>query len=194
MAYFGSSDQLIQVSTGNVRTALDKFDSTMPNNAARNPLGAPYFDNAVSAAAPNGIPTKYRYVRYNSTANAAVQANPAAVWWTDNTFTTVTGTKSESWGGQSSFAGVLMLNSTDLTTLTATILNGNYCFIAVAGYVKAVVSPAAAAGDQLFASATDWTTNGGFTKVTVGAATAGRIAAFTYGASASDVLVYAESM
>lgn len=195
MAQYGSSDQTVQVTTGNVRTTMDKFDATQLNNAARNTLGSVYVDNAVTAANPNGAPTKYRYVRYNSAANSvALQANPAAVYWTDNTFTVVTGKISEAWtANASSFAGLLMPNTTDFVGLTAALLNGNFIWIAVSGLVKAVVSAAAAAGDQMMATV-DMSTTGGLTKVAAGVAPTNRVAGYAAAASPSDVWVFAESL
>jgi len=195
MANFGPSDITAQVTTGNVRTTMDIYDTTKPANGAQNPLGTLYYAvEAVSAANPNGVPTVYRYVRYNSTANPAVQANPVAVWWADATFTTVTGKLSEAWGamGASAFAGIIMPNSTDISGLTAAKLNGNFVWIAVHGYVKAVLSAASAAGDKLMAAAADFNTTGGLTNVAVGVAATSRIAAYAAAASPSDVWVVAE--
>lgn len=194
MAQFGPSDQTIQISSGNVRTTLDKFDATQLNNNAQNTLGSAYWDSTVSAAFPNGLAVKYRYVRYNSAANPAVQAAPAAVYWTDQTMTTVTGKLSEAWGSSSAFAGLLMPNSTDFVGLTAAILNGNFVWIATAGIVLGVVSAAAAAGDQLLATQADWTTTGGFSKVAVGVAPTNRVAGYAFAASPSTVFVAAESI
>lgn len=194
MAQYGPTDYTLQVTTGNFRTTMDVFNASAPNNGAVNSLGAALFDNASTAANPNGAPTKYRYVRYQSTANPAVQAAPAAVWWKDATYTVVTGVSAEAWGGASSFAGLLMPNSTDKAGLTAAILNGNFVWIAVAGIVTGVVFAAGAAGAQLFASQADWTTTGGFSSVAVGGATVGRQAAFTFGASPNTVYVNAESI
>ena len=65
---------------------------------------------------------------------------PAPVYWTDNTFTPVTGITTEALGGTTlglAFpAGYLMVNTTDLTTLTAAQLVGAQVLIQVAGYLK----------------------------------------------------------
>lgn len=197
MGQYGPCDYTVQVTTGNFRTTMDKFDANKLNNGAVNTLGCAYYDNGPQpplVANVNGVVTKYRYVRYNSTANSvAVQAAPAAVYWTDATMTTVTGKVSEALGAQGFPAGLLMPNSTDITGLTAALLNGNFVWIAVAGIVLAVASAAAAAGDQLFATL-DMSTTGGLSKAAVGAATTGRQFGFALAASPSTVYVAVESI
>ncbi len=163
MAQYGSSIQTMQITTGKARTTLDTYVASgtptpyLPNGAKAQ-LGAAYYDNTPSTTYPNGLPAKYRYVRYNSTANAAVSAYPAPVFWSDKAHTTVTSTMSESLTGtQQDIAGWLMINSTDLTTLTATILNGNFVWVCVAGLVTTAASAGStAAGDWLIGSATAW--------------------------------------
>lgn len=193
MSYFGEVFTP-EISSGNVRTALDLFDATKPNNGARNPLGAKFRAAVITAANPNGAPAVYRYVRYNSTANSiAVQSGPAVVYYTDATFTTVTGKFSESLGLQSYVAGYLLLNSTDKSGLTAAILNGNFCWIAVAGFVSAAVSAATTAGDQLIATG-DMSTTGGTARIAGAAATTGRVAAYASAASPGNINVVVESI
>ena len=214
MAQFSPSNQTVQVTTGNVRTTVDfpnptvagsglnlvGFPNPYPSPAFPNPLGSTFWDNAVTTANPNGTPTKYRYVRCVFTATPAIQAAPACVWYTDATMTSVTATLAESLTGtRSSFAGLIMPNSTDLSTLTTALLKANggaAVWIAVAGIVTGVVSDATAAGDQLFASAVDWTTAGGFgaTHIAAATATTGRRAATASAASPSTVYVEAESL
>jgi hypothetical protein len=128
-------------------------------NGAYATLGQAYLapvNPALLSAAANGqgAPLVLRYVRYNSTANPAPLAYPAAVYWTDETFTTVTGVFSEgnpaATGNLNSLAGVLLVNSTTVSGLTATLLNGNYVWIATSGFVKGVAVPASTAiGDSL---------------------------------------------
>jgi hypothetical protein len=203
MAQFSPSNQTVQVTTGNVRTTVDFPNTSLgtplpyPTGVFPNPLGSTFWDNAVSTANLNGQPTKYRYVQFKGTLAPAIQARPAAVWWLDLTMTTVTPTLAEAWGGASSFAGLLMPNSTDVSGLTTAQLQANggaAVWIAVGGIVTNVASPAAAAGDQLFGAAADWTANGGFTKVAVGAATVGRQVGYAFGASPSTVFLTAESI
>lgn len=177
----------IQVSTGNVRTTVDVFDATKVNNGQANQLGASYLDPVTGC--------KYRYVQFKATATPAIQATPAAVWWVDAAKTQVTPTKSEAYAASPSFAaGLLMPNSTDVTGLTTAKLQNNFVFIAVAGVVAGVASAAAAAGDKLMATQTDWTTTGGFGKVANGAAATDKVVAYAKAASADAVDVVVESL
>jgi hypothetical protein len=175
MAIFGPSNQNATITTGNFRTTVDLFTATQPGtyplpNGQKNPLGTSYYDATVSLAFPSGLGAKYRYVRYNSTANPALLAAPAPVYWTDNTFTTVTGVLSESLGGAAGInnvAGYLMPNTGDLTTLTAAILNGNFVWICVGGLVlNAIVPASTAVGDAIIGA------TGNFTNARVAANTA----------------------
>jgi len=136
-----------QVTTGNVRTTMDKYDTTQLNNGAKNPLGAVYFDS-------NGV--KYRYVQYNSSGNAtAVLAYPGVVYWVDALRTQVTALYSEALTAKvNSVAGYMMINSTDVSTLTAALLNTNYIWIAVAGYVKGAASVASTVADDILIGST----------------------------------------
>lgn len=159
------------INTGNPFTSIDPYiasatstqqviQSNQPPypNGAYNTLGqaylAPVNPAALSAAKGQGAPLVIRYVRYNSTANPAVLTAPAAVYWTDETFTTVTGVFSEgnpaATGNLNSFAGIMLVNSTAVSGLTAAILNGNYIWIATSGFVPGVAVPASTAiGDSL---------------------------------------------
>lgn len=205
MAQFGPTNQTVEFR--NPRTQVDFPILTavsvgpFPSPQLPNQLGVVYYDNAVTIANPNGTPTKYRYVRFVATATPAIQATPAPVWWTDATMTAVTATSAESWAGANSqaFAGFMMPNSTDVSTLTTALLKANGgagVWIAVAGIVTGVASPAAAAGDNLFASTADWATTNGFVKITAGVtvATAGKLSAIAFAASPSTVIVTAESL
>jgi hypothetical protein len=172
MAQFGASIQTAQITTGNFRTALDPFVpgfAGYPNNPGeRNPLGAAYYDSTGSASNPWGVPGKYRYVRYNSTINPTPIATPGPVFWTDATFTTVTGVESESLGGGvlNMVAGLMMPNTTNLPSLTAATLNGNFVWICVGGYVSGVIAATAVAGSTIIAA------TGNFAVTALGLATA----------------------
>jgi hypothetical protein len=162
MAQFGASIQTAQITTGNFQTTVDPSVSGYagyPNNPGqRNPLGAAYYDSTGSNSNPWGTPGKYRYVQYKSTSNPALTnlTAPAPCYWVDNTFTSVTPVSSESTtAGINSVAGLIMPNTTALTTLTAALLNSNFIWICVGGFVSGVVGIAGiAAGDSIIGSAT----------------------------------------
>jgi hypothetical protein len=140
-------------------------------NGAYNLLGQAYLSPVIpgllSTVNGQGAPLVLRYVRYNSTTNANCLAYPAPVAWTDETFTTVTGTFSEgnpaATGNLNSFAGLLLVNTTiypgSLTgAQLATALNGNYVWIATSGFVKGAYVPGSTAiGDSLTMSSGNFT-------------------------------------
>lgn len=165
MAQFGASIQTAQITTGNFQTTIDQYVSGYagyPNNpGARNQVGAAYYDSTGSNSNPWGVPGKYRYVQYVSTSNPALTSvtGPFLVYWVDATFTSVTPVYSESLtGGINMVAGLAMPNVTALTTLTAAILNNNYIWICVGGYVSGVyiASASVSAGNSLYGSTTNF--------------------------------------
>jgi hypothetical protein len=211
MAQYGYSKQSTEVFTGNVRTVMDVLTSSTnyaagPNQSALNPFGQVWADNAQSAKlegtltqTPNGIPSKYRYVKYLSTDTTAMKAAPAPVFWVDEQMTTVSNKMSEGFTGtQQSAAGWLMVNTTDLTTATITLLNnngyGSGVFICVAGFVAGAYVVTGSAGDWLIGGATQWTP----VNVASGTATGYRLAAYYLQASVSnanaDIFVVVESL
>jgi hypothetical protein len=112
---------------------------------------------------PNLVVARYKYVLYKSTTNPALASAPGLVYYTDETQTVVSGAMAD---GQtatpSSLAGVLMINTTDLSTITATILNnggnGSGVWICIGGFVKGCTSVASTAlGDALIGSSTAFT-------------------------------------
>jgi hypothetical protein len=177
------------VSTGSLYTAIDTYGSTISTqpptnipsnpNGALNPIGAAfliapgsslyspaqYYPSASGSLNSNGwgAPLIVRYVRYNSTTAAAMLAYPAPVYWTDETYTTVTGTFSEGLGAGNlnSLAGWLLPNSTSLALTGAkstTALNGNFCFIATKGFVPAAaVVASTAVGDAIVGASGNFT-------------------------------------
>jgi len=160
MSQYGSSIQTAQITTGNVRTTIDPRDTTFPNNKAVNPLGEKYYDNPVLVVGElSGSPVAYRYVRYNSTTNAAWLAEPAPVYWVDAAHTTVTGTFSEGLTATSAdIAGYAMPNTTDLSQFTgaqlATAVNGNFIWIQVFGRILGAFAPGSTAVGDLLIGAT----------------------------------------
>lgn len=171
MAWFGPSNQLIQIDTGKTRTYLyNKSQSAIQVYADIGEvqvLGQRFFsvDNT-TAANPFGAPAIYQLVKYLSTSatttgNLTTAGGPAPVYWTDNTFSTVTGITSESLG-LNFLAGYLMVNTVDLPTLTAAQLLGAQCLINVGGYLKSAYAPTAGAagiGNVIFPVAGTFSSN-----------------------------------
>lgn len=166
MALFNLANPLLQIDTGNVRTYL--YNSSLSPIAVyagigeNQVLGQRYAASISSVTNPSGAPAIYMLVQYKSTANPTPGSAPAPVYWTDETYTTVTGVSTESLLGLNGVAGYLMLNTTDLTTLTATQLNGAQCFIQVGGYLKGASGPgsSAAVGNWLIGAATNFASAG----------------------------------
>lgn len=159
------------INTGAALTTIDTFiASTATNsngtqnltNGALNTPGAIYMAQPTPfAVAPNGegSPRFVKYVRYNPTASQTIQAGPSVVYWKDETFTVVTGLASEAFGGATlslnMIAGWLLPNTTALPGLsTASVLNGNWCFIHVGGFLAgAYMAAAATVGQKITVSA-----------------------------------------
>lgn len=167
MAFFNVSNQLLQIDTGKVRTFLyNASQSQVPIYAGigeNQVLGQRYIGvTNTGASNPFGAPAIFMLVKYQSTANPAPVAAPAPVYWTDNTYTTVSGVASEALVNPQTVAGYLMPNTTDITGLTATQLNGAQCLIQVAGYLKGAYAPTStgggtAAGVWVIGSSGNWT-------------------------------------
>jgi hypothetical protein len=177
---FGMPVATARVNTGNVRTSYDPFtpSATASTGAAvgapfgglANVLGTTFMDQG-GPDSVSGTLTQlpllsnalYKYVLYKSTTNPALVANPGLVYYTDNTFTVVSGAIADGLTGTAnSLAGYMMINTTDLTTITATILNnggnGSGVWICIGGYVKAATAiTSTAVGDSLVGGATAFT-------------------------------------
>jgi len=161
---------------------MDTFDATKQNNGARNPLGSVWFMPSpaqsgwtVGGGAPLTTQNGYamglwvKYVRYNSTSNPALTSTggPVPVYYTDETFTTVTGVFSEgipaSTGNASSVAGWMLINNgtgtygVGTTLLTNTLLNGNYVFIGISGFIPGAYLAAGAQGNGLVGASGNFT-------------------------------------
>jgi hypothetical protein len=148
MAWFGASNQLLQIDTGKVRTYLYNKSlspiSVYADIGEAQVLGQRFVsvDNT-SASNPYGTPSIYQLVKYLSTsalttANLTTVGAPAPVYWTDNTFTTVTAISTEAFAtAPLAFpAGYLMVNTVSLPTLTGAQVLGALLLIQVAGYLK----------------------------------------------------------
>jgi hypothetical protein len=149
---FNISNQLLQIDTGASRTYLfNKSQSPISvyaNIGEIQVLGQRYVGVAnATAANPAGAPGYFMLVQYLSTSalttgNLTTFGAPVPVYWTDNTFTTVTAITTESLGLNFP-AGYLMLNTVSLPSLTATLLLGAQCLIQVGGYLKGAYGPTA---------------------------------------------------
>jgi hypothetical protein len=181
----------------------DPYNSAAVNYGALNPPGSiwtipsPSQSGITLGQSPTGadtnVPAGYgsyltvKYVRYNSTANPAVQTGPAPVYWVDETLTTVSGRYSEATTtGSSAIAGWLLPNSGTVagiglgtTVFTNTILNGNWVFIAVEGFVPSCYLAAGAIGQPVTGASGDFTV-----AVTTGVL---RTCGFIWGAVASNI-------
>jgi hypothetical protein len=158
------------IDTGNPYTVIDTYNTALYNNGARMPLGtlAQVPINPASIVNGRGSILVIKFVRYNSTANAAVVGGPAPVYYTDETETIVTGTMSEGVANNAnSIAGLLLPNTVSISGFTAAQLNGNFVWIAVSGFVPACIAPASTAiGDAIIGA------TGAFTPARVAAGTA----------------------
>jgi len=152
--WLGPSNQLIQIDTGKARTYLYNKSlspiSVYSDIGEVQVLGQRYIASENSTAAnPSGSPAIYQLVKYLSTsalttANLTTANGPMPVYWTDNTFSTVTAISTEAFAtAPLAFpAGYLMVNVVNLTTLTAAQVLGAQLLIQVAGYCKAAYAPA----------------------------------------------------
>jgi hypothetical protein len=163
MAFLNPSNQLIQIDSGNALTYLFN-PSVSPiqvyaNLGESQVPGQRYFSiSSQSASNPYGAPAIYVLVYYKSTAQPAPTSAPAPVYWTDATYTTVSGVQSEALIGLNGIAGYMMVNTTSYSGLTATLLQGALVLIQVAGHLVGGVSPASiVAGDYIIGASGNWT-------------------------------------
>jgi hypothetical protein len=206
MAIFNPSNQLLQIDTGNVQTyCWNPTNSPIQPYANVGEIQVPgqrYVGvTNTTPGNPYGSPAVYMLVQYLPT-SATTLANwrtpnaPAPVYWTDNTFTTVTGITTEGIGGTSlglNFpAGYLMLNYAAAPKLTLAQLLGGYVFIQVAGYLKGAYTPTVVTGAGIGASIVG--VAGTFSSSTIAAGTAATYQPFgrqltAIASSLCDVLV-----
>ena len=165
MAFLNPSNQLIQIDTGNVLTYL--FNPTASPISIYAGLGESqvlgqkyvgYSALAVGttnppASNPYGAPAIYVLAQYLSTsattlANFQTPLGPSPVYWTDETFTVVSGVYSEAYNslGSQMIAGYMMLNYTAAPKVTLAQLLGGYVFVQVAGFLKGGWAPTTTPG------------------------------------------------
>jgi len=164
---------------GNVFGVVDTYSTAAGYNGALNgalnPLGSLWTipspsqggNTTLATAAGYGSWMTVKYVRYNSTANPAMVAGPAPVYYTDETFTVVSGVFSEgivaATGSANSIAGWLLPNTGTVagvglgTGVTAALLNGNYVFIAVMGFVPKCYLAAGAQSNSIMGATGNFT-------------------------------------
>jgi hypothetical protein len=154
----------------------DPYNSALPNNGAQNVVGGVYFIPTPSSSG-SILPTVtgfasglwVKYVRYLSTANPAMVTGPAPVYYTDETFTTVSGVFSEGQtASEVSIAGWLLPNTGSVTgigvgtAVSATILNnnslGSYVFIGLTGFIPSAKLIAGAKGNPVCGASGNFTT------------------------------------
>ena len=160
MAIFGANNQLLQIDTGNVRSYLYNSTTAFAPWAGLGEsqvLGQRYFGvTNTTPVNPNGAPAIFMLVQYLATseittANLTTAAAPAPVYWTDETYTTVSGISTEGLGattlGLAFPAGFMMVNTVSLPSLTAAKLVGSQILIQVGGYLsQAYMSSSSNAG------------------------------------------------
>ena len=156
----------------------DPYNAALPNNGALNPPGSVFFIPApsqsglnLSSASGYAAGLWVKYVLYKSTANPAVVTGPAPVYYTDETFTTVSGVYTEGLvsgtGSSISAAGWLLPNSGTVTNVglgttlfTATILNnstlGSWVWIGLQGFIPSAYLSAGALYNGVYGSAGNW--------------------------------------
>lgn len=151
----------VRISSGALNTTLD--------TTARNTLGSIYAPpanpNGPTSAKGYGAQPVVKYVQYVSTSNPTPSAAPAPVYYTDESFTIVSGNAAEAFvtTGGLYVAGYLLVNSTSYSGLTATILNNSYCFIQIGGLLvgAAVPTTSPGAGNFIVGSTTgNWASTG----------------------------------
>jgi hypothetical protein len=172
------------VTTGNVRTTYDPVVQATPGGSLGDPRSYQLNSGGIGLRIPLGyiigdtggvdsvsgtltqlplnVVAIYKYVLYKSTTNPALVSAPGLVYYTDETQTVVSEASGDGIGGLASFAGLMMLNTTDLTTVTAALLNnsgaGSGVWICIGGFVKAATSIASTvAGSTLLPSGTAFT-------------------------------------
>jgi len=158
---------------------MTPYNSALQSNGAPAPPGSVYFipspsqnTNALASSVGYASGLWVKLVLYKSTGNPAVKTGPAPVYYTDATFSTVSGTFSEGVQASKSVsaAGWLLPNSGTVagigagtTAFTATLLNngglGSWVYIGLQGYIPSAYLAAGAASNRVYGSG-DFATTG----------------------------------
>ena len=151
------------ITTGNIATTVDTYNSALQNNGAVVPPGQEYqlpINEALISTNGIGAPNRIKYVRYFPTAADNFIASPGLVYYTDETLTVVSGNPADgSDFGINLVAGYLMINTASYPgSLTGAQLlaavKGNFVWIVTGGFIAGARSAASVvAGDYLIGSA-----------------------------------------
>jgi hypothetical protein len=151
----------------------DPYNAALVNNGALNPPGSLYFIPSPSQGGNTTLQTAVgycsglwcKYVLYKSTSNPAMVAGPGIVYYTDETFSTVSGAFAESFAASNPTyaAGFLLPNTGSVagvgvgSAISATILNngglGSYVWIGIAGFIPSAYVAAEAQGNPMMGGA-----------------------------------------
>jgi len=146
------------------------------DTVAQNPVGSLWTIPALSVAGGLSLvsTTGYgsfltvKYLQYKGTANTStVQNGPAPVYYTDETFSTISGHYADSVALDAGIAGWMLPNSGSTSGVglgsaftSAVLLNGGlgtYVFVAVEGFVPKARLAAGAQGNAVTGASGDWT-------------------------------------
>ena len=142
----------VRISTGNPSTVLD----VNPTNTLGAIYAPPASPTVVTSSKGYGAQPVMKYVQYKSTSQPTPGAAPAPVYYTDESFTVVSGNAAEAFitAGFVCVAGYLLVNTTSVSTLTAAILQSSYVWIQIGGVlVGATVPGSTAVGDTIIGAA-----------------------------------------
>lgn len=155
--FLNPSNQLIQIDTGNALTYLYNPSAGLGVIPAYQGIGenqvlgqryVGYSAGSVTSANPNGAPGYFMLVQLLATSAMTLSqwqtANaPAPVYWSDQTYNTVTAIKSEGWAGAGlqDVAGYWMPNFASLPNATLAQLLGGQGLIQVAGPLTGAYGP-----------------------------------------------------
>lgn len=134
----------VRVTTGALNTVLD----VNPANAVGTLYSPPINQAGVTTAAGYAAQPVVKYLQYKSTSLPTPVAGAAPVYYTDASFTTVSGNAAEGFvtAGGLFVAGYLLVNTTSVSTLTAAILQLSYVWVQVGGYLPNAWAPTTTPG------------------------------------------------
>lgn len=184
-----------RVTTGNVQTTLDSSPkNTLGCVWSPPPSANQVFSTTAGSSTPGfGAQPVFKYVYYNSTTNPTPVAAPAPVYYTDESFTQVSGNAAEAYFTTmgACVAGYLMPNTTAISGLTAAQLNQSYCWIQVAGFLAGAYAPTTSTNPGQGSSILGLTT-GNWASQVINTATAQKVLALQWTAianNACDILI-----